>query len=128
MGTHPIFESDFDCLTECMIKMKEPVDAMFAASMRVSSAPTTHEKRARSASRQRPKMNGVFEIPDTSRSAKSTAKKSSRPKTTKSPRPAWSQLAPQPKFSEVPKKSSREKENFSKTRTISKNGGGSKGS
>ena len=73
-------------------------------------------------------MNGVFEIPDTSRSTKSTAKKSSRPKTTKSPRPAWSQLAPQPKFSEVPKKSSREKENFSKTRTITKNGGGSKGS
>ena len=78
--------------------------------------------------RQRPKMNGIFELPDSSRSTKSTAKKSTRPKTTKSPRPAWSQFAPTPKLSDLPKKSSREKENFSKTRTISKNGGGSKGS
>jgi len=30
MGTHPIFESDFDCLTECsVVEFSHPVDEHF---------------------------------------------------------------------------------------------------
>lgn len=88
--------------------------------MRVTSAPVTSEKRAKSASRQKPKMNGVFQIPDTTRSGKSS--KSAR--AVKSPRPAWSQAQPK-KSANPPKKSARveKRENgemMNKTRIISK--------
>ena len=63
------------------------LDSIFASSMRVTSAPVTSEKRAKSASRRNeasPKMNGIFAIPDTERSSKSSRVRS------RSARPAWS--------------------------------------
>jgi len=33
MGTHPIFESDFDCLTECHSYSAEDPNASFAAKL-----------------------------------------------------------------------------------------------
>ena len=108
--------------------MANQIDDIFESSMRVSSAPVTTEKRAKSASRAKPKMNGVFQIPETTRSTKSTAH--TRAKSARSPRPAWSQVPPK-KSANPPKKSTRvEKkvngEVMSKTRIISKRSPGSK--
>ena len=108
--------------------MSDPVSTMFASSIRVSSAPTTSTKRAKSAtsSRQKPKMNGVFEIPDTSRTGAAASSRRA-----KSARPAWSQNPPKKSKNPTPKPTVKKAElsnNLGKTKTIVKNHGGSKGS
>merc|ERR1711934_1143741 len=38
MGTHPIFESDFDCLTECVFPFQESFDSRFGSQVLLPAA------------------------------------------------------------------------------------------
>ena len=71
----------------------DPSESIFASSIRIKSAPVSAKQRTK------PKMNGVFEIP----SSRSTSRSSNRGK----PKPAWAQPSGPKKSDKTPVKSSR---------------------
>jgi len=106
--------------------MNDQVHSIFESSLRVTSAPVSSTRAASGRSKspgrvKTPKMNGVFEIPITDRSDKTTH----RTVPSKTPRPAWSKVPNSSKSikstkSNPPKPAQKNTEDFSKTKTIIK--------
>ena len=109
-----------------LFRMNDQVHSIFESSLRVTSAPVSSTRAASGRSKspgrvKTPKMNGVFEIPITDRSDKTTH----RTVPSKTPRPAWSKVPNSSKSikstkSNPPKPAQKNTEDFSKTKTIIK--------